>query len=89
MKESEIQKKIKERLERNGYWVTKLIQTTTNGIPDIMAIKNGNVIFLEVKTPSGSVSELQKFRLDQLKTFGVFAAVVRSVEDIDVFCNKK
>jgi Holliday junction resolvase len=89
MKESEIQKRIKERLERNGYWVTKLIQTTTNGIPDIMAIKNGNVIFLEVKTPSGSVSELQKFRLDQLNTFGVFAAVVRSVEDIDVFCNKK
>lgn len=89
MKESQVQKKIKERLERNGYWVTKLIQTSTNGIPDIMAIKNGNVVFLEVKAEGGKPSELQLFRIEQLKKFGIFARVVYGVEDIDVLCPMK
>jgi Holliday junction resolvase len=89
MKESQVQKKIKERLERNGYFVTKLIQTSTNGIPDIMAIKRGNVVFLEVKAEGGKLSELQEFRIEQLKSVGVFAKVVYGVEDIDVLCPKK
>lgn len=89
MKESQVQKKIKDRLERNGYWVTKLIQTSTNGIPDIMAIKNGTVKFFEVKAEGGQPSELQLFRIEQLKKLGVYARVVYSVEDLDVFCPKK
>jgi Holliday junction resolvase len=89
MKESQVQKKIKERLERNGFFVTKLIQTSTNGIPDIMAIKRGNVVFLEVKAEGGRLSELQEFRIEQLKSVGVFAKVVYGVEDIDVLCPKK
>jgi Holliday junction resolvase len=89
MKESQVQKKIKERLERNGFFVTKLIQTSTNGIPDIMAIKRGNVVFLEVKAEGGKLSELQEFRIEQLKSVGVFAKVVYGVEDIDVLCPKK
>lgn len=89
MRESQVQKKIKERLERNGFFVTKLIQTSTNGIPDIMAIKRGNVVFLEVKAEGGKLSELQEFRIEQLKSVGVFAKVVYGVEDIDVLCPKK
>jgi Holliday junction resolvase len=89
MKESQVQKKIKERLERNGFFVTKLIQTSTNGIPDIMAIKRGNVVFLEVKAEGGKLSELQEFRIEQLKSVGVFARVVYGLEDIDVLCPKK
>jgi Holliday junction resolvase len=89
MKESQVQKKIKERLERNGFFVTKLIQTSTNGIPDIMAIKRGNVVFLEVKAEGGKLSELQEFRIEQLKSVGVFAKVVYGLEDIDVLCPKK
>lgn len=89
MKESQLQTKIKKRLESHGYFVTKLIQTSTNGIPDIMAIKNGNTIFLEVKREDGKASELQLYMIERLRKFGVFAAIVNDISDIDVFCGKQ
>jgi Holliday junction resolvase len=86
MKESTIQSKIAKRLRENGWLVTKLIQTTMNGIPDLMAIRKGDVIFLEVKKPGEEPSELQKYVIDNINKAGCFSAVVRSVEDVDVFC---
>lgn len=88
MKESQIQTQIKKKLEEHGWYVVKLIQTNKNGIPDLMAIRKGNVIFLEVKTDDGVVAPLQEHRIKELNSIGVFARVVRSVEDINVFCHK-
>jgi Holliday junction resolvase len=88
MKESTIQSKIAKRLRENGWLVVKLIQTTMNGIPDLMAIRKGNVIFLEVKREGEDATELQKYVMDNINKAGCFSAVVRSVEDVDVFCYK-
>lgn len=88
MKESELQSKIMKRLINSGWGVIKLIQTNTNGIPDLLCIRKGVCIFLEVKTSAGVVSELQAHRIKQINDHGVFAAVVRSLEDVDVFCHK-
>ena len=88
MRESELQKKIKDRLIKNGWSVIKLIQTNMNGIPDLMCIRKGRVMFLEVKTEKGIVAPLQEKRIEELNKHGVFAKVVRSVEDIDIFCYK-
>ena len=88
MRESELQKKIVDRLNRHGWSCIKLIQTNMNGIPDLMCIRKGTVMFLEVKTETGVVAPLQQKRIDDLNKHGVFAKVVRSLEDIDLFCFK-
>jgi Holliday junction resolvase len=88
MKESEIQAQITKRLKDNGWFVTKLIQTSTNGIPDLMAIRKGVVIFLEVKQPGKKASPLQEHHIEGLNRMGVFARVVDKIEDIDVHCYK-
>jgi hypothetical protein len=69
MTEGKIQaKKIKE-LEANGYYVIKLGRTNKNGIPDLLAIPKGSdVLFVEVKKPTGSLSPLQKYRIKELKS---------------------
>jgi Holliday junction resolvase len=41
MRESIIQAGVKKYLEKEGWMVIKLIQTSVNGIPDLMASKNG------------------------------------------------
>ncbi len=41
-----------------------------NGIPDLMALKDGQTMFVEVKTPKGVLSELQKIRINQLRKQG-------------------
>ena len=63
MKEQQIQAKRIKQLEAEGYYVLKLIKTNRNGIPDLIAIKEGEVLFSEIKTPKGKLSEIQKYRM--------------------------
>ncbi len=70
MTEQRIQKKRIKQLEEDGYYVIKLTVTNKNGIPDLIAIpKDSNVLFVECKTKQGKVSELQKYRLKELKQY--------------------
>jgi Holliday junction resolvase len=82
MTESQIQSKIIKHLEKNGYFVIKLMRTNINGVPDLLAIKDGTASFYEVKRENGVVSEMQKFRIKQLISFGCKAKVVKSIEDL-------
>ncbi len=78
MTEQQIQSKRIKELEAEGYYVLKLIKTNKNGIPDIIAIPpNSNVIFSEVKTPTGRLSKLQEFRLKELEKYGFKTEVYR------------
>ena len=88
MSEQKLQTKIKQRLESHGWFVTKLMKTSTNGIPDLLCLRKGLAVFLEVKTDDGVVSQLQQFMIDKLKRNGFHARVVRSVEDVDILCGK-
>ena len=89
MKESTLQTKIVKRLKENGWFVTKLISTSTPGICDLMAIRKGVVIMLEIKTDKGMVSELQKYMIEKFNKMGVFARVITCIEDIDIHCYKE
>ena len=70
MLEKNVQTKIKKKLELEGWFVIKLITTSCNGIPDLLCLRNGITMFVEVKRPNGKLSELQKVRIDQLKQKG-------------------
>lgn len=78
MTEQQIQTKRIKQLEAEGYYVLKLIKTNKNGIPDIIAIPpNADVLFSEIKTENGKLSELQKYRLKELETLGFKTEVFR------------
>ena len=70
MLEKNIQTRIKKKLKEKGYLVVKLINTNCNGIPDLMCLKDGKAIFIEVKQPTEILSELQKLRIKQLTNLG-------------------
>lgn len=70
MKEQQIQTKRIKQLEAEGYYVLKLSKTNKNGIPDILAIKEGDILFSEIKTPKGKLSEIQKYRIKELESYG-------------------
>jgi len=59
MTEQKIQTKRIKQLEAEGYYVLKLIQTNKNGIPDLLALKDGEILFSEVKRPNGKLSGVQ------------------------------
>lgn len=68
--ESKIQSKIKKNLESDGWKVIKIIQLSENGYPDLMAMKNGEIVFIEVKREGCKPSPLQLLRIEQLKKNG-------------------
>jgi len=80
--ESKIQANIKARFERAGWMVVKLIQTNCNGIPDLMCLKNGQTVFVEVKQPGRQPTDLQRFRHTQLIQSGFQVFTLTSEKDL-------
>lgn len=71
MKEQDVQKKRIDELEKEGYYVIKLISTNKNGIPDLVALHpEKGILFSEIKKPGGKPSELQEYRMKELSEKG-------------------
>jgi len=82
MTEQQIQSKRIKELEAEGYFVLKLVKTNKNGIPDLVAFKpNAEVLFSEIKKPTGKLSKLQEYRLKELEGYGFKTEVYRGGGD--------
>ena len=77
--ESEIQRSLIRKYERDGYMVVKLILTNKPGIPDLMLLKDGKAKFVEVKRPKEKPRPLQEYRIRELEALG-FDVVVAGNE---------
>ena len=84
--EQAIQKKIITQLEKQGYFVLKLIKCNKNGYPDLIAVKENETIFIEVKRPDGVLSELQKVRIKELRSRNINVKIWQGYEQD--FCEK-
>lgn len=62
--------KIAKFWKDKGYFVINLIRVTPIGMPDYIAIKPNEVIFIESKETWDRLSELQKIRLEMLNKIG-------------------
>jgi Holliday junction resolvase len=82
MLENQIQKQIIDYLEKNKWYVIKLISTTKAGIPDLCAIRDGTTIFIEVKRKGCHPRPLQEHRMNELTEHGVLAFVADSVVEV-------
>lgn len=77
--EQQYQTEIMKKLRADGWYVLKLIKTSTSGIPDLVAFKKGHEPkFIEVKAKNGVVSKLQEFRIKELREHGINAEVWRA-----------
>jgi Holliday junction resolvase len=82
LSEAAIQRQIIKALEVAGWTCVKLIQTNLNGMPDLMCLRGGMTMFVEVKSETGKASKLQLHRIQQLKMNGFGAYVVSSVKQL-------
>jgi len=89
--ESDIQRQIKEYLQWHGWFVVKIHQSlgSYKGIADLYALKDGQHVWIEVKTQRGRLSEHQeKFRRDVIDHGGTYM-VARSVDDVMPLCQRQ
>ena len=85
LKESEIQAQIRDYLRWNGWFVVKIHQSlgSYRGIADLYALRDGQHVWIEVKTDRGVQSEYQKkFQRDIEKHGGTYI-LARGIEDVE------
>ena len=70
---SSFQTKVKAYYKAKGYNVLKIIKLSDNGYPDLMCLKNGKTIFVEVKEEDDFLKPLQKLRINELNNNGFIA----------------
>ena len=61
---------------------------SVNGLPDIVAIKDGIYIGIEVKAPKGKQSESQKAIQAEIEKAGGKYIVARALDDVKVIFEK-
>lgn len=76
------QTRLKKQFEKDGYKVLKLIRLSENGYPDLMLMKDGQVMFIEVKELNDTLKELQKARIDELRKLGFKAYCMQATKGI-------
>lgn len=76
------QTKLKEHFKKEGYKVLKLVRLSENGYPDLMLLKNGESIFIEVKEEKDTLKELQKLRINELISNGFKALCIQKTKGI-------
>lgn len=64
------QSKLINHWKDKGYLVINLVRITPTGLPDLIAIKPNEVIFIESKEVWDKLSKLQKIKIKMLKQLG-------------------
>jgi Holliday junction resolvase len=79
---SSFQKKIITKLKSKGWTAVSVVKFSANGYPDILAMKNGKILWIESKEPDDDLSPLQKVRIKELRDNGFRAYAVKKGKGI-------
>ena len=84
-RESDIQRAIRDYLRLMGWFVWHNLQSlgSYRGLADLTAVKDGTVLFIEVKTSKGRLTQHQERFRDHLTQAGGHYVVARSIDDVE------
>jgi hypothetical protein len=90
MTEGQIQKQAIELLKLSGYLVFRLnsgkarhnIRLCPPGTPDLLVVKDGMVLWVEMKKPGGVLREAQEKMISDLRLHRQTVLIVDSIQDI-------
>lgn len=79
---SKFKDKIKKQYEKDGYIVLSLVRVGVAGFADLLCLKDGKSIFIEIKEKNDTLKPLQKYRIDQLREQNFEAFCLKDGEGI-------
>jgi len=87
--EAQIEAKVVKYCREHGIYTRKFSSPAHRGVPDRICIKDGRVLFLELKRPGNTATTLQEHEIKLLRTAGVRAEIATGFAEaraaIDVF----
>lgn len=82
MLESKIQSQIVKHLKKEGYFVLKIIMSNVPGVMDLLILKEGRYIWIEVKQPGKEPTKLQEYRKKEIIEHGGVVICVHSLKEL-------
>jgi hypothetical protein len=77
------------RIEKMGLRCVKFVPDLLNGMPDrLVILPSQRVVWVELKTKGGALSEIQKLRHRELEKAGHVVVVVWTKEQADELCDR-
>ena len=67
---SKYQNKVINDMKLQGFTVVSVVKLSSNGYPDLMCMKDGDVVWIECKESNDTLKPLQKYRIDELRLNG-------------------
>lgn len=67
---SKQQTKLIKQWQSKGYYVINLVKVTPSGLPDLVALKPKEVVFIESKEKWDKLSKIQEIRIKMLTKIG-------------------
>lgn len=81
-RERDIEKYMRQEIEKMGGLFLKWTSPGNDGVPDRIAVlPGGEIIFIELKTEDGGLSQLQEWWILRLRDHGCYARAVRGMEE--------
>lgn len=68
--ESQLEKRLVEWCRRNGFLTFKFVSPNNRGVPDRIIIRNGRILFLELKQQGAKPTPLQMHEMKRLADAG-------------------
>lgn len=78
-----IEKYLVRQAKFHGFLCYKFISPSNSGVPDRILIGNGHTIFVETKSKTGKLSELQKEIIKEMKKQGATVYVPYTKKQVD------
>lgn len=82
MLESKVQAQLVKKLKANGWLVMKIMACSLPGWPDLQAMRDGRIVFIEVKAKGKKATPLQIARHEQIRVAGFEVKVIDDVYEI-------
>lgn len=86
MLEKDIEKKLVNGVRQLGGKAFKWVSPGNTGVPDrIVILPKGRIIFVELKTETGTVRPVQKNMISFLRNLGCDVRVLKGIEEVNKF----
>lgn len=81
--EARVENYLVRKAKARGWCAFKFVSPGHSGVPDRIVVGDGRVAFVELKSPSGKLSELQKTMIEKLRSLGAEVHVCYDREQVD------
>lgn len=88
MKESAVEKRLCAGVKRRGGWALKFVSPGAAGVPDRIVIMPGKIYFVELKTETGTRTQLQIAQQDKLRALGMDVRTLYGAAQVKTFLDE-